>query len=203
MIPWKEKFAIVAHSHVSLETVDFMALDPAYRRATPNMVLATRACESVLASLPSDVSRSDISFVLGTHFGEIEASLEFLKTYYETQTPRPILFQNSLHNSTLGFATIHLGLTGPALTISSGSETVASGLSLVENLLSLTSYAMLCFVDNIPKPIEHHYLNYMPELKTFVNQAHCFLFTTSAKQKHLNLTDLTQYKDFFPCSTWE
>jgi hypothetical protein len=156
--------------------VDLNSLPPAFRRATLNMALATLSCEKCLEALPPGLPRDQVSFVVATHFGEVRTTLEFLSTFHETQTPRPILFQNSLHNATLGFASIHLGLTGPAMTVSCDRETASAARALGESLLALTPYMLLCFVDCIPGPLTEYYLNAFPFLETHLNKASCFLY---------------------------
>jgi 3-oxoacyl-(acyl-carrier-protein) synthase len=168
---------LIAHASIEASQLNFDALDPAYRRATTNMAMATLACEQALSTIPAQIPREEVSFVLGTHFGEVHSTLDFLSTYYETNTPRPILFQNSLHNSTLGFATIKLGLTGPALTVITDRKTQNSVLNLAESLLTMTPYVMVCFVDCIPDQLIPQYLENFPFMEKFMNKAHCFVFS--------------------------
>lgn len=195
-----KKYSLVGQSHISADKIDFNSLDPAFRRATPNMTLAATACAQVLELIPS-VPKEQISFVLGTHFGEIGSSLDFLKTYNETQVPRPILFQNSLHNSTLGFTTIHLGLTGPAITVSTAEQTAESLFNLAENMLLQTPFAILCLVDSVPDEIYSHYLSHMPKLEKFQNQAYCFLLCRPGIEPQYGLKTQEMKWDYFPCST--
>ncbi|MGE3759614.1 MAG: beta-ketoacyl synthase chain length factor, partial [Pseudobdellovibrionaceae bacterium] len=98
---------------------------------------------------------------------------DFLSGFHETQTPSPILFQNSLHNSTLGFTTIHLGLTGPALTVSADKATISSALETAQSLLEVTPYALVCFVDYIPTELEPYYLARYPFMEKNWNRAFC------------------------------
>jgi hypothetical protein len=167
---------LLAENVLDARQIDLNSLDPAYRRATLNMALTTLNCEQLLKMLPATVSKDQISFVVGTHFGEVSTTLEFLRVYHETQTPRPILFQNSLHNSTLGFASIHLGLTGPAMTVSCDRDTEKAAMEISESLLQITPYVMLCYVDSIPDSLTEHYLETYPFLEKFLNKARCFLF---------------------------
>jgi hypothetical protein len=160
-----------------LRDLNLDSLDPSYRRATVNMALATLCCEKLLAKLPEGIDKNQISFVVATHFGEVHSTLEFLNTYNETKTPRPILFQNSLHNSTLGFASIQLGLTGPGLTISCDHETEFSAKLTCENLLELTPYVLLCFIDCIPSELSNFYLEKFPFLEKHLDQASAFLYS--------------------------
>lgn len=193
-------FKLLAQSHLALKDIDQNAIDPAFRRATPNMTLATLACENLLKSVPN-IPRSEISFILGSHFGEIAASLDFLKTYHDTGVPRPILFQNSLHNSTVGFATIQLGLTGPALTVSTDYLTTRSVLDLAENVLEMTPFAILCFVDSVPERVAAHYQSHLANFERYQNQAYCFLVGTEQAREQYQLPTCKTAWDYFPCST--
>lgn len=195
-----KNFELLAQSYLALKDIDPHNLDPAFRRATPSMTLATLATEKLLTTIPQ-VPRSEISFLLGSHFGEISSSLDFLKTYFETQVPRPILFQNSLHNSTVGFATIQLGLTGPALTVSTDHLTTQSVLDLAENALEMTPFAILCFVDSVPDKIAHHYATILPHFERYQNQAYSFLIATPSVKMQYQLTPCQSAWDYFPCST--
>lgn len=167
---------LLAEDTLRSADVDMDSLDPSYRRATMNMALTTLTAQNVLKNLPEGVSKSDISFVVATHFGEVNSTLEFLNTYHETQTPRPILFQNSLHNSTLGFASIQLGLTGPCMTVSCDRETVKSAHEMGQNLLTLTPYVLISIVDCVPDALTEHYLEKFPFLGEHLNEATSFLY---------------------------
>lgn len=194
-----KKFELINQTYLNLKDLDLNSLDPSFRRATPNMILATLGCQKLLESIPN-VARDEISFLLGSHFGEIGMSLDFLKTYHDTQIPRPILFQNSLHNSTLGFATIHLKLTGPAMTVSTGQQTVTSTFDLVENMLLQTPFALICFVDGAPENVFQYYREFWPEFERYQNQAYCFLLSTSEARSQLQLDTCACPWNFFPCS---
>jgi hypothetical protein len=167
---------LLAENTLSVSDVQVDSLAPTYRRASLNMSLATLCCEKTLRELPPDIDKDQLSFVVATHFGEVSTTLEFLNTYRETQTPRPILFQNSLHNSTLGFASIQLGITGPAMTVSCDVDTERAALDISETLLELTPYVLLCFVDCIPQALRDHYVNTFPFLEKHLNRAHSLLY---------------------------
>lgn len=168
----------LAQHRVRAHEINLDQLDPAFRKATLNMALATLASDEVLKKIP-DVPRDQISFVLATHFGEVATTMDFLETYRDSQLARPLLFQNSLHNSSLGFACIHLGLTGPAITVSADRETHAAALSTAENLLGLTPYVLVCYVDCLPAPLAPYYLASFPFLKEHLDQASCELYARS------------------------
>ncbi|MBK7962175.1 MAG: beta-ketoacyl synthase chain length factor [Bdellovibrionales bacterium] len=100
--------------------------------------MTTLCCEHLLKALPAQTSKQDVSMVLATHFGEVGSTLDFLRT----SPSSPTLFQNSLHNSTLGFASVTLGLTSPGMTISCDSETYSSSLLMAETLLNMTPLSL-------------------------------------------------------------
>lgn len=108
---------------------------PAWRKATRNMIMATASLERALDGLPLERLRDDMGLVVGSSSGELETSAEFLTTLSKTKVARPLLFQNSLHNATTGFASIHFRLTGPSFTVSSGCETPGEALRLARLLV--------------------------------------------------------------------
>ncbi len=77
----------------------------------------------------------DCGFVLGSCHGELEVTIDFLKTYSQTGVARPLLFQNSLHNSTSGFICMNWKISGPMLTVShlhfTGEDAIETGMNLI------------------------------------------------------------------------
>ncbi len=149
--------------------------DPAFRRATTNMILATKV-GNILLEKVSDVPRADISFVLGTQFGEVHSSLEFLRNLNRLGVASPTAFQNSLHNSTLGFTSIQLGLTGPAFTVSVGTATPSAAHGLALDLLQITPFAFFCLVDSVPTELRKYYVSRFPDFENHEGVARGFLF---------------------------
>ncbi len=122
------------------------AVPPAWRKATRNMVFATASQEQALEGLdlPAEV-RSGMGLVLGTVSGELETSAEFLTTLSKTGVARPLLFQNSLHNATTGFASINFRMNGPSFTVSASERTPRECLELARQLLT-EGHCRLCMV---------------------------------------------------------
>lgn len=112
-------------------------MPPAWRKATRNMILSVRSMDMALLKAPMALERgrSSVGLVVGTNSGEIETSADFMTTLVRTGMARPLLFQNSLHNATTGFAAIHFGLTGPAFTISDGVRTPTEALNLASMMI--------------------------------------------------------------------
>lgn len=114
-----------------------------FRKATVKMQLASLSIESAIDSLakshaePILENREEIGFILNSGFGELEATLGFLKNLSETGVARPLLFQNSLHNSTLGFCAIRFGLTGASMTMNhrvfGGEYALQTAFSLIHS----------------------------------------------------------------------
>lgn len=165
----------IADATVTLDQIDLNQLPPEYRKATNNMTVATMACEQALEL--TKIQRHQISFILSTRFGEVQDSLQFLKTYRESQTARPILFQNSLHNATLGFVSLRLNLQGPLLTTSSSTLSAKAELDLADGLLELTPYVMICSIDGVPNEWREKYKALWPDIE--FDQARCRIYTKS------------------------
>jgi hypothetical protein len=125
----------VAGIGIAGDPTPFMS-EPSYRKATRNMILANDSVTRALASVPREIVLADCGYVLGSCHGELEVTINFLKTFSETGVARPILFQNSLHNSTAGFVSMALKLSGPLLTVSNlhftGEEVMETAICLLQ-----------------------------------------------------------------------
>ncbi len=160
-----EGYHEMTESEINLEI-----LDPAFRKATSNMIAAHAVCQKTLAGL-TEAQKKSLSFIVATHFGEVSSSLEFLTTLKESKMAKPILFQNSLHNSTLGFVSIQLGLTGPCFTLSADEKTDEAVANTAEALLPLTENVMICYVDMIPAFLKENYAQSFPSLSLHLGWA--------------------------------
>jgi 3-oxoacyl-(acyl-carrier-protein) synthase len=114
-----------------------MMSEPRYRKATRNMVLANHSLEQALAGLDVSELVADCGFVLGSSHGELSSTAQFLKTLADSGMARPILFQNSLHNSTTGFVAMSWKITGPLLTVSRQQFTGEDALLTAQMLIGL------------------------------------------------------------------
>ncbi len=117
--------------------LDSYSAPPAWRKATRNMIMATASIERALVKVPGWMEQfsAETGLVLGSNSGELETSSEFLITLSRTKMARPVLFQNSLHNATTGFASIHYKLTGPTFSVSSGRQNPRECLMLAQSLI--------------------------------------------------------------------
>lgn len=107
---------------------------PDFRKATRNMAMAYASLEKIVSETPREILR-ETGLVFGSSHGELETTKEFLKTLAEQKVARPILFQNSLHNSTVGFLAMKLGITATTVTLSNGMHTAEDVFETARTLL--------------------------------------------------------------------
>lgn len=112
--------------------------EAAFRKATEPMLLAYKALSSLLAALPESciATKSSWGIVIGVDHGELEVTREFLHTLHARDIARPMLFQSSLHNATLGFLSMHLGVHGPGFTTSTRYFSGEDALTLAQDLIA-------------------------------------------------------------------
>lgn len=143
---------VILSSAISSEQdVTALQMKPAFRKASKKMMMAFVALERALAS--SGLKEfSSCGLVLNTGFGEIEATGGFLKAFEETRVARPLLFQNSLHNSTTGFLAIHFGIQGPVFTVNHRTEGGLEALEIASTLLEegLCEHCFVVAVETVP-----------------------------------------------------
>jgi len=136
--------------------------DPKFRRATRNMLLAYSAIETLLVDELGIASKGahHIGMVLGTGFGEFTSTASFLETWGRNQIGRPVLFQNSLHNATVGFLSLTFQITGPCLTVSQGPFSGEKAIELAMTMLHSKScdFCLAVGADDQESP----YLQEMP-----------------------------------------
>jgi|GEM_PF-1644479 len=111
--------------------------DPVFRKATRGMMMAFLAIQRALAPYENKLKdfSGQLGLFLGTGHGELEATHQFLTRFKKSGFGSPTFFQNSLHNSTAGFLTQKLRITGVSLTT---SNSYFSG----ENALDLAALAL-------------------------------------------------------------
>jgi hypothetical protein len=133
---------ILGYSRIQTSVIPHYSSRPEYRKATRNMIMTVAAIETVLAQasgLSLDFGSLDsgrMGLVLTSSHGEMDATIDFLRTLSDTGVARPLLFQNSLHNATTGFAAIQFKLTGPVVTTSHEGFGGEYALELAESLLA-------------------------------------------------------------------
>jgi 3-oxoacyl-(acyl-carrier-protein) synthase len=106
---------------------------PEFRKATRNMILAHAALDEALSPFFEKTKKpclEDFGLVLGTSRGELDVTMRFLTGLAEKKVASPLLFQNSLHNSTAGFLSLYWKLSAPAITVSNSYFTGEDALDL-------------------------------------------------------------------------
>ncbi|MCX6112773.1 MAG: beta-ketoacyl synthase N-terminal-like domain-containing protein [Proteobacteria bacterium] len=172
---------------------DINMMQPEFRNTSRNMVLAHTALGRIFSShdsLLEFLKQNTTGIFVGTSHGELQCSSDFLRYIEMEGLARPILFQNSLHNSILGFVTKAYGLTGPSFTISSQHFSGEDALCLACDVLDsqMIQYALVVGVDTIPSGIEDiFYSTYKKDVK-LVEGAGAVLLTN--KQ---NLSAISDY----------
>lgn len=129
---------LILSTGLSKDTAANRAL-PEFRKATPNMILAQTSVVQALepmAKIVAQIGLQHCGFILGSSHGELSVTVNFLKTLIQDHVARPLLFQNSLHNSTGGFVAMSQHITGPMATVSNryftGEDAIDTGLLLLQ-----------------------------------------------------------------------
>lgn len=132
----------VGQSHFNAEELETklkrLRGEPRFRRATRNILLAHLAIAEAMTESRCEPSQfSDSGFVLGSSYGEIESTKDFLKFWSQQNLARPMLFQGSLHSGTTGYLTLELAIKGPSFTVSrralTGESALEMGMDLVQS----------------------------------------------------------------------
>lgn len=124
------------------EDLSALQCQDVYRRATRSSILADIAVEK---ALQSGRPLGRLGLVLGTSHGELERTYDFLKEIYETDTARPLFFQNSLHQATLGFLTKRHSIVDTALSLTCGVESGNKALETAVDILN-SNWVDACLV---------------------------------------------------------
>lgn len=139
------------------ESLDSLLEKGDFRRATKNMCVAYLSMKYCVDALGEDwkVVQQNAGAVLGTSHGELAATANFLEEFGKNNTARPLVFQSSLHNASLGFIAKQFGITGPALTVSDKYRSGQEALEAAEILLSenICKFCFVTGVDLIPEQI--------------------------------------------------
>jgi hypothetical protein len=138
---------ILAAGTFTAEELGGFPVPPAWRKATRNMIMTTASVERALKQIPGLNIAGDpsVAFVLASTSGELDTSADFMATWAKSRMARPVLFQNSLHNATTGFAAIHFKITGPVFTMSSLEASPQECLETADILLKEKS-CRVCIV---------------------------------------------------------
>ena len=176
-------------NHHKLDPFTEIKLKPSFRKASLNMKMGY---QSIREACRNFSHLDECGFVLGTSYGEIENTKEFLKNFATTGVARPILFQSSLHNGTLGFLALELSIFGPTFTVSqhhfTGEHALSLGIDLIRG--GLVPACLVTTVD-IMSPALLSILErmYPPHLK-WKDGAASFIISTETKAKEWGIKPL-------------
>ncbi|MEQ1875941.1 MAG: beta-ketoacyl synthase chain length factor [Bdellovibrionia bacterium] len=162
---------------------------PEFRRATRNMRLCASAAEETLKAARD---RTRLGVVLGTNLGELETTTDFLTTWASQNLARPLLFQNSLHNATIGFLTLHFGIRGPSATISNRNSSPADSLDLALTWLA-DGIAEDVLVLTVDSPVAR-----MPHARGLSDESYALLLSRNSDGAIASLDILDQPAKFQP-----
>lgn len=158
---------IINASAILKEDINSIKKAPKFRKATKSMLMSSLAIQRVIEPYEQTLKQlgNEIGLFLGTGHGELEATRDFLKRFKGTGYGSPIFFQNSLHNSTVGFLTQQLGINGVSLTTTNSYFSGESALDLA--VLSLKqkqiSFALVVGVDALVPGLEEALNRMYPE----------------------------------------
>ena len=195
----KSVFVVAVGAAKKDECID-MDRDPSFRKATLPMMMAWRALEKAISvvtntSAPADdkkAAMTDWGLVFGTSHGELDVTRDFLVTLATKGLARPILFQNSLHHSTLGFISLKLGISGPGITVSnhffSGEDAISAAVDLIEG--GHCDVAVTLAVDTIVTGLEAALGQYYPGGKIKGEGAGCLILANDSGLKRLGVKPL-------------
>lgn len=134
--------------------------DPDFRRATTNVRLAAAAVEAALPA--GDTER--LGLVVATGHGELEPTVGFLLELGRSGVARPLLFQNSLHNTVAGFLAQRHRIVGPVVTVSNGALSGEDALDVARTLLLTDADRVLVVaVDTFPSSLDELLPSLYPE----------------------------------------
>jgi len=163
------KSCFILNAHITQKDWDPLSLKSAeFRRATTNMRFCYQTVSELIAPFREHLNKvtSDrIGFYLGTSHGELEPTVEFLKNLTPTTVANPIHFQNSLHNSMLGFLTQTLKFASPGITSTNHYFSGESALLMAQGALQTgeIDFAIVIGCDTIPMNLKAPYLSHYNE----------------------------------------
>ena len=193
---------ILSSASVSFSDVGEISRRPSFRKATRNMILATAAIEKAILPIQSLFSekRADFGLVLVSNSGELETTIDFLQTLSTQKVARPLLFQNSLHNATAGFLSIHMQLQNAVISSSSGPFAEENALQTADLLIS-SGHCQYCLVVSVDVWPRFDGMELKPSED--LDGSTCFVFSkTAATAKIQEIVIQEQPVEKWPCS-WQ
>lgn len=99
------------------------------RKKSPNMLIASVLAKKILAAARSQIAIHDLDLIFCSGEGELQQTFDYFKGLTQGLA-RPILFQNSLHNSTLGSLTLEIEHLVAGHTISDGDLSFEAAIDM-------------------------------------------------------------------------
>ncbi len=131
-----------------------LADDPRFRRASPLMLWAAAAIENLLKNTEKTWGDARTAYILASSYGELTLTTEFLRSLSLDGVARPMLFQSSLYNATIGFLSIHYQWRGPTFTLSNRLASSESALEMASTLMR-SGLADDCLVIAMDEAVEY------------------------------------------------
>ncbi len=162
-----KSFILNAH-HVEKSWNPSSLVSNEFRKATQNMRYCFFTVTELLAPFQELIRAHSVGrmgIFLGTSHGELEPTIEFLKNLAPSKVVNPIHFQNSLHNSTLGFITQRFSLTSPGMTTTNLYFSAEGALEMAQLALHVkqVDFALVLACDTIPTSYEELFLSLYQE----------------------------------------
>lgn len=122
---------LVAFAKKNFSDIEADLNDDKNRKKSHNMLLASRTVVDILFQMKNlpGLSENELDLIFCSGEGEIEQTFEFYKNLAQNRA-RPILFQNSLHNSTLGSLSLEVPNIASGITVSNGDLSFESALDV-------------------------------------------------------------------------
>ncbi len=120
---------LVAHTKMRFPDIQMKMDADENRKKSVNMVLASEIVKDLWRKLPSDLDLSSLNIIFCSGEGELQQTFEYFRNLAQDRA-RPILFQNSLHNSTLGSLSLELPGITSGITVSNGELSFESAVDM-------------------------------------------------------------------------
>lgn len=99
------------------------------RKKSANMVLTSALLNELMEQTHKVIKLEEVNVIFTSSEGELQQTFDFFKNLAQGRA-RPILFQNSLHNSTLGALSLELPHIASGITMSNGDICFESAIDM-------------------------------------------------------------------------
>jgi hypothetical protein len=127
---------VLAAEVANLSECESLRALPKFRKSTLNMIIAHHLVSALSKNSEASPLIPKSGLILGSSYGELENSKEFLRIFSSTQLARPFLFQSSLHNATAGFLSLEFKMQSPSFSVSqeflTGEKCLETGVDLIK-----------------------------------------------------------------------